>query len=244
MTAPVGADLPHTDDLPAPRRTVLRVLRRPAARALGWWWDLHFHHRERIPDGPVILAANHIGVIDGVLLVAGAHRLTFALAKAELFEGKGRALHLIGQVPVVRTRPDPYAVRRSVQVLRGGDVLAVFPEGGRTSGEMAWARGGAAYLAMVTGAPIVPVAVLGSRQPGRTTTSVPPRGASMHVVYGDPIPVESVRWPRRRTDVAALTEKVRLHCVDHLTEAQRLTGMPLPGPPAPKQPPPVTGNAR
>lgn len=235
----VGADLPRVDQLPAPRTGLLGVLQRPAGRLLKVWWDLQLHHEERIPAGPVILAANHIGVIDGILMVACTPRLTFALAKEELFRGKGRSLHLIGQVPVVRTRPDPHAISRSVQVLRKGHLLAVFPEGGRTAGEMAWARGGAAYLAMVTGAPIVPVALLGTRQPGRTTTSVPPRGATMHVVYSDPIPVEPVRWPRRKAQVADLTEQVRVQCVDHLREAQRLTGMPLPGPPSPTPPPPV-----
>lgn len=234
----VGADLPRVDQLPAPRRGLLEVLQRPAARLLHAWWDLHIHHTERIPAGPVVLAANHLGVIDGVLLVVCTRRLTFALAKEELFRGKGRSLHLIGQVPVVRSRPDPQAIRRSVRVLRDGHALAVFPEGGRSAGEMAWARGGAAYLAMVTGAPIVPVALLGTRQPGRTTTSVPPKGAPMHVVFGHPLSVPRVPWPRRRDAVAELTERMRLAGVAHLADAQRLTGMPLPGPPAPTPPRP------
>lgn len=236
MSTLIGADLPRVDQLPAPRTGLLGVLQRPAGRLLRTWWDLQAHQAERIPAGPVILAANHIGMIDGVLMVACTPRLTFALAKEELFRGKGRSLHLIGQVPVVRTRPNPSAISRSVQVLREGHMLAVFPEGGRAAGEMEWARGGAAYLAMVTGAPIVPVALLGTRQPGRTTTSLPPRGATMHVVYGDPIPVEQVRWPRRKVRVAELTEQVRRRCVDHLQDAQHLTGMPLPGPPPPTPP--------
>jgi 1-acyl-sn-glycerol-3-phosphate acyltransferase len=113
----------------------------------------------------VILAANHIGALDGPALIALTRRLTFALVKHEASPARlVRFLFYIGQISLNRREIDPQAIKRAVQVLRAGKVLAVFPEGARSGGEVAWAKRGAAYLAMVSGAPIVrsPFSALGS----------------------------------------------------------------------------------
>jgi 1-acyl-sn-glycerol-3-phosphate acyltransferase len=130
---------------------------------VGLWlrlfWRVKVHNAQHVPkSGAVILAANHIGVLDGPALIAFTRRLTFALVKREAFTGAvGQFLSYVGQISVNRREIDPQAIRRAIQVLRAGKVLAVFPEGARSGGEVAWAKGGAAYLAMVSGAPIVPV---------------------------------------------------------------------------------------
>ena len=74
-------------------------------------------------------------------------------------------------------------------MLRAGKVLAVFPEGARARGEVRWAKGGAAYLAMVSGAPIVPVAILGTREPGQYRTRYPAWVDRSTLSTAGPLPV-------------------------------------------------------
>lgn len=231
----VSPDLPHTDPNPRPHRTrALRRVRRLGAFLFGRRWKITRHGLEHIPaTGPVILAANHLGVIDGPLLVAMSPRTTFALAKSELFSGRlGSLLTWLGQIPIARHYVDTHAIRRSVHVLRSKHCLAIFPEGVRHRGDLASIRGGAAYLAMVTGAPIVPVALLGTRQPGQSVKELPEPGSALHIVYGEPIAISQVPWPRRKADVAVQTEYVRRRLQAHLNRAQEITGMELPGDPA------------
>jgi 1-acyl-sn-glycerol-3-phosphate acyltransferase len=196
-------------------------------------WRVKVHNAQHVPkSGAVILAANHIGVLDGPALIAFTRRLTFALVKREAFTGAlGQFLSYVGQISVNRREIDPQAIRRAIQVLRAGKVLAVFPEGARSGGEVAWAKGGAAYLAMVAGAPIVPVAILGTREPGQHKNQLPRLRRPIWVVYGEPFTVPRSPWPRRKGAVAQWTQIVRERLADHVVAAQALTGLPLPGPP-------------
>ncbi len=233
MIQGVSPDLPHTHDLPVGKEWGLRIAKPIAALILRVGWRVRIHGAEHVPtSGAVILAANHIGLLDGPVLVALTRRLTFAVAKHELFVGVlGRLLVHVGQISVNRRELDLRAVRRAVQVLRADKVLAVFPEGVRQSGDLAYAKGGAAYLAMVAGAPIVPVAILGTREPGQTRSQLPRWRRPIHVVFGQPIPVVHQPWPRRKHVVAELTEDLRRQLAEHVVAAQALTGLPLPGPP-------------
>ena len=167
------------------------------------------------------------------------------MAKQELFAGvTGKIFAHVGQISVNRRVTDKRAISRCIQVLRAGKVLAVFPEGVRGAGEVTFAKGGAAYLALVTGAPVVPVAILGTREAGATSDQPPHRGAPIHVVYGEPIPVPQLGWPRRQRAVTELTERLRVALAEHVIAAQALTGLPLPGPPKPKSARPEPGESR
>lgn len=232
MISGVSPDLPHTAHLPVSRELGLRVLKPLAATVIRSYWQVRLHHEANVPrTGPAILAANHIGALDGPVLVSLTRRLTFALAKQELFTGAvGRVLAHVGQISLNRRAIDTVAITRAIQILRAGDVLAVFPEGSRTGGEVAYAGGGAAYLAMVTGAPVVPVALLGTREPGHTRGQLPRRGSPIHVVYGEPLALPRSNWPRRKGAVAEWTELLRSTLAGHVVAAQSLTGLPLPGP--------------
>jgi 1-acyl-sn-glycerol-3-phosphate acyltransferase len=233
VIAGVSPDLPHTDRLPATKEWFLRLTRPVVRYGLRLGWRIQVHGARNVPrSGPVILAANHIGLLDGPALVALTRRLTFALVKREAFTGAvGQFLIHLGQISLNRREIDPQAIKRAVQVLRAGKVLAVFPEGGRSGGEVAWAKGGAAYLAMITGAPIVPVAILGTREPGQRKNQIPQLRKPIHVVYGEPFNVPQSSWPRRKAAVAKWTEVVRERLANHVVAAQAVTGLPLPGPP-------------
>lgn len=223
---------PSSASVPHPARQLLQRLRPPARTVLRRRYDIRLHDPDRVPlTGPVILAANHVGVLDGPLLGIFTRRPVHSLTKREMFVGRsGRLMHRAGQIPVDRFAVDPRAVRTSLRVLRDGGAVGVFPEGTRGDGELHRFHHGAAYLALVTGAPVVPVIFLGTREPGGGINSRPPRGSRIDVVYGLPLEVDAQPWPRTpgmvRDTSALLRERMR----QTLAEAVRNTGRSLPGP--------------
>jgi 1-acyl-sn-glycerol-3-phosphate acyltransferase len=208
------------------------ALRRPVNVALRRRWEIHVYGEDHVPrSGPVILAPNHTGFIDGPLLSVVGPRRVFSLAKQEVFTGGfGLLARLCGQISVDRRQPDPGSFRRLVARLLAGDAVAVFPEGTRGAGEFERLKAGAAYLALVTGAPVVPVAFFGTRLPGAPNHSVPPPGSRFDVVYGSAVYFDQQPWPRRRDLVENAHERLAGHLRQHLHEAQALTGGTFPGP--------------
>lgn len=211
---------------------VYAALRAPAKSALRRRWDIRVHGEEHIPlTSPVILAPNHTGFIDGPLISVVGPRRVYALTKEETFTGTfGVLLRLSGQIPIDRHRPDPRAMRLLVARLLAGDAVAVFPEGTRGAGEFEHLRHGAAYLALVTGAPVVPVAFFGTRLPGAANHSVPAPGSRFDVVYGSAVYFDQHPWPRRRDLVLEAHARLARHLRQHLQQAQELTGGTSPGP--------------
>ncbi len=230
---PSHADLPRSDDI---RRLPFRLtdtLRRPARLYFSRRYDITIHDDHLVPrSGPVLLASNHLGILDGPFLVAYAPRMVHALVKREMFVGTmATALRVFGQIPVERSVTDPLAVRTALRVLRDGKVLAIYPEGTRGTGDFARIKNGVAYLAMATGAPVVPLACLGTRTAGIGIGELPPKGTRIDLVYGEPVRVPSAPFPRRQRDVRALADELHEMLRAHVHEAVVATGNPLPGEP-------------
>ncbi|TWG97835.1 1-acyl-sn-glycerol-3-phosphate acyltransferase [Nocardioides sp. J9] len=223
---------PRSDRVAAPSHRLLERGRPPARWLIRRWYDVRVHHPERFPaEGPVVVAGNHVGFVDGPLMAIFAPRPVHALTKLEMFDGAlGWFLRRSGQIPLDRTNADPAAVRTAVRVLREGRAVGVFPEGTRGPGDLTTIRSGAAYLALVTGAPVVPLTFLGTREPGGTSSSLPPRGARLDVVVGRPMPVDAVSWPRTRDHVRLTSAALRAHMRSGLADALEETGRSLPGP--------------
>jgi len=224
-------------ELPAssPRHPSTRLLTslRPAAqRIIRSRWPVRVHGAEGVPEaGPVILASNHVGLIDGPLLAIFAPRPVHALTKEEMFSGRlGRFLDAAGQIPLHRFGPDPAAIKSCVRVLRDGGVVGIFPEGTRGDGELHRFHHGAGYLALVTGAPVVSVTMLGTRASGAGSSSLPPKGGEIDVVFGTAWQTRPVPWPRTREHVRATSALLREHMLSDLARALELTGRSLPGP--------------
>lgn len=211
---------------------VVGTFQSPVSWVLSRFYDIHVHDRHHLPArGRVILAPNHVGTLDGPLAIFTSGRPTFALAKNELFSGiVGQALHLSGQIPLARDYADAPAMRRAVGVLEDEQALAIFPEGARGAGDFATVYGGVTYLAAITGAPIVPCALFGTRLRGAPRKANPPLGSRLDVVYGQPFHIPQVAWPRQREVLAPLHQEVTARLRGHVQHAQQLTGCELPGP--------------
>jgi 1-acyl-sn-glycerol-3-phosphate acyltransferase len=226
------ADLPRTDGAVHPPHRLLRTLR-PWGRA--WFrrrYDVRIHGEEHVPrTGPCILASNHLGYLDGPLTAAFAPRVVHALTKKEMFEGRtGAFLRLVGQIPLSRFDADPAAIKDCLKVLREGGVVGIYPEGTRGDGEFRHFHTGVAYLALATGAPVVPLVLFGTRDPGGHTDSIPAKGSRFDFVYGPPVYLDQQPWPRRQAEVRRTAATLRNRFAEHLVEAKALTGRELPGP--------------
>jgi 1-acyl-sn-glycerol-3-phosphate acyltransferase len=228
-----------------PPRALLSALRPVARVVIRRRVGVRVHGAENLPrKGPVIVACNHVGVADGPLLAIFGPRPVHALTKIEMFKGfLGHLLRAAGQIPVYRRGADPAAIKGCLRVLRDGRVLGIFPEGARGAGEFDRFHRGVAYLAMVTGAPVVPVVQFGTREPGAGNHTLPARGAVVDMVIGAPITLDAVPWPRTKGLVEKNSFVLREHLLEHLENAKDLTGRALPGPlPArDSDPDPATG---
>ena len=210
----------------------LRTLRRYATPWFDRRWEIGQRGERHVPkEGPVILASNHIGWLDGPLLFLKAPRPGHALVKRELFVGRtGRLLNYAGQIPINRARTDVGALRTAADALAADQVVIVYPEGHRGDGELRRIKNGVAWLALVSGAPIVPVAIFGTREPGAASESRPPRGARINIVYGEPIRFPAMPWPRTAEMLNDVSEQVLEHMRQHLTWSKSATKRGLPGP--------------
>ena len=127
--------------------------------------------RENLPaEGPALLCANHVSVIDPLFLACGLKRQISFIAKKELFGSKfGKWLfeHL-ELIPVDRGGTDMSSMRKSLSVLREGGVLGIFPQGHRyKKDDNRDVLGGASLLALKSRAPVIPVTVIGPVRPFR-----------------------------------------------------------------------------
>jgi 1-acyl-sn-glycerol-3-phosphate acyltransferase len=215
-----------------PRRAMLRGLRPTARTAVRAYWDVHVHGAGHVPtDGPVIYASNHVGWLDGPLLAIFSPQPVHALTKREMFVGPlGRLLSRAGQIPLNRFGADPSAIKSCLRVLQDGGAIGIFPEGTRGGGEFDVFHHGVTYLALVSGAPVVPVTQVGTRLPGGGSSSVPPRGGRIDLTYGDAWHGTRVPWPRTREHTLATSVLLWEHLRQQQARVLADLGRSLPGP--------------
>ncbi len=130
-----------------------------------YWW-VRPHDRENVPrDRGVILACNHHGAIDPVLVCMSFWRPVHWLAKIELVKTKRIAWFFRGAavIPVDRAAPQEESVEKAALVLKEGKIFGIFPEGTRSpDGRVYKGYTGVARVAQRSGAPVVPTGILGA----------------------------------------------------------------------------------
>jgi 1-acyl-sn-glycerol-3-phosphate acyltransferase len=195
----------------------------------GRLWRTDVVGVDRIPAGrSVILAANHTGFVDGPVVVGVAGRPVHMLVKEEMFVGPvGAVLRAAGHIPVDRVGGRP-ALVAALAVLRRGDAVGIFPEGNRGRGDAVTAAAGVAWLAVNSGAPVVPVAVLGTRRTGESVGHVPGPGRRLAVEFGEPLHVERRPGMSGREAITHANEALRSALSALVVSASARTGIALP----------------
>lgn len=207
-------------------RFLLSVLLRTA-------FQLEVRGAENIPKhGGVIVAPNHRSLIDHPAVGVITHRQVWFMGKDELFRNKwaARFLRALGSFPVKRGRPDRASLHTALELLASGEVVGIYPEGTRRpDARFEEVEDGFAYIALKSGAPIVPIAVSG-------TESVFPKGrkfpklVKIRLLVGEPFRLGEGRTtgvlPRARIRAASAEAKQKLQAV--MDELEPAAQRPLP----------------
>lgn len=183
---------------------------------------------ENIPrQGGAIIAANHLAVIDDALLPLTCPRMIHFMGKAEYFEGtglRGRFLKWFftsaGVFPVDRSGGSKSlgALEHAREIIDNGELFGIHIEGTRSpDGRLYKGHTGAARLAYETGCPIIPTAIIGSREVQMPGQIIPSKGKT-EVIYGTPIEV-----PKTPSD--QVTHQMLRDLTDRVTrEIQSMSG--------------------
>jgi len=194
---------------------------------------------EHVPaSGPVILASNHLSFVDSVVIPLASPRPVQFLAKSTYFTGTGFSGWLsrtffgaIGAVPVERGAGSQAqeALDAGRGILEGGNAFALYPEGTRSlDGRLYRGRTGVAWLALMTGATVVPVGLIGTQEIQPVGAKLP-RVRPVTVKFGAPIDVSrhgaatSGRARRQATD--------EIMAAIHALSGQELAGVYNEAPP-------------
>jgi 1-acyl-sn-glycerol-3-phosphate acyltransferase len=173
------------------------------------------------PNGPLIVAANHLSNIDPVLLGAIFPRPIVFMGKEELAKlpGMGPISRAYGAFSVRRGEADRAAIRRSLEVLAAGRVLGLFPEGTRSrGGGLQEAKAGTGLIAIRSRAPVIPVGISGTAamSPKRALFGRP----EIRIRIGPPVPSPRIEGPLRGA-AQAHTDRVMQAIAELLPEMQR-----------------------
>jgi 1-acyl-sn-glycerol-3-phosphate acyltransferase len=174
---------------------------------------------ENIPvGGAAIIAANHISNWDPPLIGTAIPRQMHFMAKEELFKNAvlKSIISTLGAFPVKRGAADRNAIRTAINLLEGGNILGLFPEGTRSkNGMLGEPEQGLAMIAIKTGAPVIPTAIIGTNKVLSATCWFP----RFEVHFAKPIPV--AKGKATKEDIAELSNLIMQEIDALLKDNQR-----------------------
>ena len=197
----------------------LAVIRGLVAGLLRLLFRIRIYGLEHVPkSGPVLLAGNHTGFLDGPIVFMFMPRPAMFLVKSELYSGPwARVLSFARQIPIHRGTPDRTALHKALAVLAAGGVLGMFPEGTRGEGTLETVQHGVGYLALQAGCPVVPVMCSGTAEALPKGRLLPRFRTRIDIHFGPSFEIDVDGNPRARSTVAAAAEQVRVHLLEHIT---------------------------
>jgi glycerol-3-phosphate dehydrogenase (NAD(P)+) len=152
--------------------------------------------REHVPrKGPVLIASNHRSFLDPFVIGVSIRRPIYFMAKRELFDKRwqGWLLNCLGAFPVRRGEADEDSMATARALLERGEVVVIFPEGTRIrTGSLGRPKSGVGCLALETGAPVVPTAVINTERARRGWRIKPTR---VRLRFGRPLTFPLVEAP-------------------------------------------------
>jgi 1-acyl-sn-glycerol-3-phosphate acyltransferase len=214
------ADAPRVGTLSRPARAVVR----PAMRVL---YRARVEGIEHVPtDGPAIISPNHRSFFDSPLVMAMAPRPVIFLGKAEYMDKPTTRVLFpaFGMVPIKRDvkKASMAALETAAELLAEGQLVGIYPEGTRSrDGLLHRGHTGVAHLAMMTGAPIVPVGIVGTERVQPIGANIPrPFRSPVRIRFGEPIDPASYRSGGNRRRRAHLLDDV-MASIAAMTDQER-----------------------
>ena len=203
------------------RRTVVDGTLRTVTRTLC---RVHDAQLDRVPScGPLILVANHINFLEVPLLLTHlSPRPVTGFAKAETWDNPAMAwlFDLWAAIPLRRGEPHLEAMRRALEVLEAGQILAVAPEGTRSgSGRLGRGHPGVVMLAQHSRAPLLPLGYYGSENLRHNLSRL--RRTDFHIVVGNPFTVDFPEGRLDRRQRQEITDEIMYQLAALLPERYR-----------------------
>ena len=215
-----------------PSRAALLLYRVTRAAVVGicrTYWRATYEGLEHVPrSGAYVLAPVHRSFIDfGLVAKVDTRRIRY-MGKDSLWKVGwfGRFITALGAFPVRRGSADREALRRCMDIIRSGEPLVLFPEGTRRSGRVVQdLYEGAAYVAIRTGVPIVPVGIGGSERALPKGKRLP-RPVKVHLIVGSPLapPPPKASGHPSRAALRELTDRLHADLQRLFDEARRAVG--------------------
>jgi 1-acyl-sn-glycerol-3-phosphate acyltransferase len=181
--------------------------------------------RENLPaTGGVVLAGNHVSHADPVLLWSKSPRPVHFMTKSEMWDSAvlGWFLDRFWAFPVRRGLADRTAIARATEYLSAGEPIGIFPEGTLNPDGTIEPKGGAAFIALRSAVPIVPVGIAG-------TDRIMPAGARMMrfpkvvISFGSPIACDPIQGARKQ-QVEAVTAEIMRRVGEEVVRAREVAG--------------------
>jgi 1-acyl-sn-glycerol-3-phosphate acyltransferase len=206
--------------------------------------DFQLEGIQRVPsEGPLLVVVNHLGLLDGPAILAGFPRQLEAIVDAEMFRVPvlGKLLDWYGIISVKRGEYDRQVVTRAKAILESGRALVISPEAGISeTGALRKARAGAAYLATLAKAPILPVGITGTEKVhglwDAAVGKVSVRGTEylsiwrakrdrlqIRLAFGQPFSLEAAgkNWRERRKALGSASDELMERIADLLPSSYR-----------------------